>query len=114
MEDRQRSMADKSDQEEVFAPGSAIDSNLKQLAERRTDIFGIGTEETQIGKKVCDRMISQPFFLSRTVKQVMETYKHTCLFCRRVFLRPVNLNVMYVSFLKIKFNVFTFLVYCIG
>lgn len=52
MEDRQRSMADKSDQEEVFAPGSAIDSNLKQLAERRTDIFGIGTEETQIGKKI--------------------------------------------------------------
>ncbi|XP_059145516.1 splicing factor 3A subunit 1-like [Physella acuta] len=52
MEDRQRSLADKSDQEEVFAPGSAIDSNLKQLAERRTDIFGIGTEETQIGKKI--------------------------------------------------------------
>ncbi|XP_055868516.1 splicing factor 3A subunit 1-like [Biomphalaria glabrata] len=52
MEDRQRSLADKSDQEEVFAPGSAIDSNLKLLAERRTDIFGIGTEETQIGKKI--------------------------------------------------------------
>lgn len=52
MESRQRSMADKSDQEEVYAPGSAIDSNLKQLAERRTDIFGLGTEETQIGKKV--------------------------------------------------------------
>ena len=52
MEDRQRSMADKSDQEEVFAPGSAIDFNLKQIAERRTDIFGVGTEETQIGKKV--------------------------------------------------------------
>uniref|UniRef100_A0A0B7ASQ4 Splicing factor 3A subunit 1 n=1 Tax=Arion vulgaris TaxID=1028688 RepID=A0A0B7ASQ4_9EUPU len=52
MEVRQRSLADKADQEEVFAPGSAIDSNLKQLAERRTDIFGIGTEETQIGKKI--------------------------------------------------------------
>ncbi|XP_012938443.1 splicing factor 3A subunit 1 [Aplysia californica] len=52
MEDRQRSQAEKQDQEEVFAPGSAIDSNLKQLAERRTDIFGIGTEETQIGKKI--------------------------------------------------------------
>ncbi|CAG5115573.1 unnamed protein product, partial [Candidula unifasciata] len=52
MEVRQRTIADKTDQEEVFAPGSAIDSNLKQLAERRTDIFGIGTEETQIGKKI--------------------------------------------------------------
>ena len=52
MEDRHRSQAEKDREEEVFAPGSAIDSNLKQLAERRTDIFGIGTEETQIGKKV--------------------------------------------------------------
>ena len=52
MEERQRNQHDKSNEEEVFAPGSAIDSNLKQLAERRTDIFGIGTEETQIGKKV--------------------------------------------------------------
>jgi len=52
MEERQRNQHDKSNEEEVFAPGSAIDSNLKQLAERRTDIFGIGTEETQIGKKI--------------------------------------------------------------
>ena len=57
MEDRQRSQADKSGEEEVFAPGSAIDSNLKQLAERRTDIFGIGTEETQIGKKVSQESV---------------------------------------------------------
>jgi hypothetical protein len=26
----------------VFAPGQAIESSLKQLAERRTDIFGVG------------------------------------------------------------------------
>lgn len=39
-------------EEEVFAAGSAIGSSLKQLAERRTDIFGVGLEETQIGKKV--------------------------------------------------------------
>lgn len=52
MEDRHRNQHEKQDQEEVFAAGSAIDSNLKQLAERRTDIFGIGTEETQIGKKI--------------------------------------------------------------
>ena len=52
MEERQRSMAEKQEQEEVLAAGSDIDVSLKQLAERRTDIFGIGTEETQIGKKV--------------------------------------------------------------
>lgn len=32
--------------------GSAIDASLKQLAERRTDIFGVGDEETAIGKKI--------------------------------------------------------------
>ena len=26
----------------VFAPGGAIESNLKNLAERRSDIFGVG------------------------------------------------------------------------
>lgn len=39
-------------QEEVFAPGVAIESSLKHLAERRTDIFGSGTEETAIGRKI--------------------------------------------------------------
>lgn len=39
-------------QEAVFAPGTAIESSLKQLAERRTDIFGVGNEETAIGKKI--------------------------------------------------------------
>ncbi|XP_025079375.1 splicing factor 3A subunit 1-like [Pomacea canaliculata] len=52
MEDRQRSMAEKQEQEEVIAAGSDIDISLRQLAERRTDIFGVGTEETQIGKKI--------------------------------------------------------------
>ncbi|XP_076454241.1 splicing factor 3A subunit 1-like [Babylonia areolata] len=52
MEERQRSIAERQDQEEVLAAGSDIDVSLKQLAERRTDIFGIGTEETQIGKKI--------------------------------------------------------------
>jgi splicing factor 3A subunit 1 len=32
--------------------GSAIDASLKLLAERRTDIFGVGDEETAIGKKI--------------------------------------------------------------
>lgn len=39
----------------VFAPGQAIESQLKKLAERRTDIFGVGEDaahETGIGKKI--------------------------------------------------------------
>lgn len=35
-----------------FFTGSAIDASLKLLAERRTDIFGVGNEETAIGKKI--------------------------------------------------------------
>ena len=52
IEDRDRAVAEKREQEEVYAPGSAIDSSLKNMAQRRTDIFGSGAEETQIGKKV--------------------------------------------------------------
>lgn len=40
-------------EEEVFAAGGSIAENIKKLAERRTDIFGEGDVETQIGKKVC-------------------------------------------------------------
>lgn len=36
----------------VYAIGTAIEASLKQLAERRTDIFGVGDEETGIGKKL--------------------------------------------------------------
>lgn len=32
--------------------GPAIEASLKQLAERRTDIFGVADEETVIGKKL--------------------------------------------------------------
>ncbi|CAI6348140.1 unnamed protein product [Macrosiphum euphorbiae] len=39
-------------QDSVYAPGAAIEASLKQLAERRTDIFGVGVEETAIGKKI--------------------------------------------------------------
>ncbi|WAR28888.1 SF3A1-like protein [Mya arenaria] len=43
---------ERADQEEVYAAGSSIESSLKHLAERRTDIFGAGTEEAGIGKKL--------------------------------------------------------------
>lgn len=52
VEQRDRSIQEKMQQEEVYAVGSAIESSLKQLAERRTDIFGSGDEETAIGKKI--------------------------------------------------------------
>ncbi|XP_054161737.1 splicing factor 3A subunit 1-like [Oppia nitens] len=52
VEQRDRSIQEKMSQEEVYAYGSAIESSLKQLAERRTDIFGSGDEETVIGKKI--------------------------------------------------------------
>lgn len=52
IEQRDRTIAERREQEEVFAAGSAIGGNLKLLAERRTDIFGSGAEEAQIGKKV--------------------------------------------------------------
>ncbi|KAK4319739.1 hypothetical protein Pmani_009394 [Petrolisthes manimaculis] len=52
LEDRDRQMAERSNQDNVFATGDSIRSSLKQLAERRTDIFGAGDEETIIGKKI--------------------------------------------------------------
>ena len=50
-EQQQKSVEDKKQQEEVYAAGTQIGSNLKYLADYRTDIFG--QEETVIGRKVC-------------------------------------------------------------
>jgi len=52
VEQRDKVIQDRINQETVYAGGSAIDASLKQLAERRTDIFGVGNEETAIGKKI--------------------------------------------------------------
>ncbi|OON15798.1 surp module [Opisthorchis viverrini] len=52
VEQRDREIREKREQEQVYASGSLIDSSLKQLAERRTDIFGVGVDEIQIGKKL--------------------------------------------------------------
>lgn len=52
VEQRDKQITDKMNQDTVYAQGSAIDASLKLLAERRTDIFGIGDEETAIGKKI--------------------------------------------------------------
>ncbi|KPM05088.1 splicing factor 3A subunit 1-like protein [Sarcoptes scabiei] len=50
--ERDRTIQEKIQQEEVYAAGSAIESSLRNLAERRTDIFGSGDEETIIGRKI--------------------------------------------------------------
>lgn len=39
-------------EESALASGLTVSENLKQLAERRTDIFGTGDQETAIGKKI--------------------------------------------------------------
>lgn len=52
VEQRDKHTVEKITQDNVFAAGTAIEASLKQLAERRTDIFGVGDEETVIGKKL--------------------------------------------------------------
>lgn len=52
VEQRDKHTVDKLNQDNVYAIGTAIEASLKQLAERRTDIFGVGDEETGIGKKL--------------------------------------------------------------
>jgi splicing factor 3A subunit 1 len=54
LEQRDRRLMEKTHQELVYAPGSSIGDSLKQLAERRSDIFGSGAEETSIGRKIGD------------------------------------------------------------
>ncbi|XP_077165039.1 splicing factor 3A subunit 1 [Paroedura picta] len=58
LEQRDRSLREKQSDDEVYAPGLDIESSLKQLAERRTDIFGV--EETAIGKKIGEEEIQKP------------------------------------------------------
>ncbi|GAB0097393.1 splicing factor 3A subunit 1 [Sergentomyia squamirostris] len=52
VEQRDKHTVEKLNQDNVYAVGTAIEASLKQLAERRTDIFGIGDEETMIGRKL--------------------------------------------------------------
>ncbi|XP_071954810.1 splicing factor 3A subunit 1-like [Antedon mediterranea] len=52
IEQRDRQMQEKTEKHDVFAHGDAMKDHLKNLAERRTDIFGVGDVETQIGKKI--------------------------------------------------------------
>ncbi|XP_024294713.1 splicing factor 3A subunit 1 isoform X1 [Oncorhynchus tshawytscha] len=58
LEQRDRGIRERQIEDEVYAPGTDIESSLKQLAERRTDIFGV--EETAIGKKIGEEEIQKP------------------------------------------------------
>lgn len=60
VEERERSISEKVNKEEVFAPGTSIESSLKHLAERRTDIFGSGDVETAIGQKIGEEERRKP------------------------------------------------------
>ncbi|XP_048747370.2 splicing factor 3A subunit 1-like [Ostrea edulis] len=60
IKERQKVMKEKQEQEDVYAPGTSIEMSLKGLAERRTDIFGVGIEETQIGKKIGEEETKEP------------------------------------------------------
>ena len=54
IEEQKRQTEEKRNQEVNFATGVHIGSHLKNLAERRTDIFGV--EETVIGKRIGEEM----------------------------------------------------------
>jgi len=49
-DEREKQIQQKKAEDEVYAAGSDISASLRDLADRRTDIFGV--EETAIGKKV--------------------------------------------------------------
>ncbi|VDM37634.1 unnamed protein product [Toxocara canis] len=51
-EQRERELSDRNEEEPVYAPGADISKNIGKFAERRTDIFGHGAEQTVIGKKL--------------------------------------------------------------
>ena len=55
VEERDKQITARAIEDQVYAPGQAIENSLKHLAERRTDIFGVGeaaAEEAAIGKKM--------------------------------------------------------------
>lgn len=57
-ETQQRMVENAKQQDYVYAEGSQITQNLRDLADRRTDIFGSGGEETLIGKKIDEERLS--------------------------------------------------------
>ncbi|XP_057292699.1 splicing factor 3A subunit 1-like [Hydractinia symbiolongicarpus] len=56
---QEKLIEEKRQQDDVLAQGVHIGDSLKQLAERRSDIFGVGIEETFIGKKLGEEEASK-------------------------------------------------------
>ncbi|UJR14059.1 hypothetical protein I4U23_001056 [Adineta vaga] len=49
---REKEMNEQQEKDQVYEPGSFVELELKKFAERRTDIFGTGIQETIIGRKI--------------------------------------------------------------
>ena len=60
---REKELAEQQEKEHVYEPGSHVGLELKKFAERRTDIFGTGAQETIIGKKVKHFFVFYRFFI---------------------------------------------------
>uniref|UniRef100_A0A6G1SEP6 Splicing factor 3A subunit 1 n=1 Tax=Aceria tosichella TaxID=561515 RepID=A0A6G1SEP6_9ACAR len=52
LEKKEQMLQDKIKEDAVFASGSQIQDSLKNLAERRTDIFGMNEAEAEIGRRI--------------------------------------------------------------
>lgn len=57
-EQKERQIREKKEAESNYDADINIEANLRRIAERRTDIFGVGIEEAEIGKKVSDSFLS--------------------------------------------------------
>merc|ERR1711862_452448 len=63
VEERDKQITARATEEQVFAPGQSIENSLKHLAERRTDIFGVGEDAAQeagIGKRWARKIGDKP------------------------------------------------------
>ncbi|KAI0990357.1 hypothetical protein GJ496_000106 [Pomphorhynchus laevis] len=78
---KEKELRERMEQEDVYASGTSVQSELKKFAERRTDIFGEGDQETIIGKKIGEedtRADDKPIWdghsatMEKTSKKAME------------------------------------------
>lgn len=60
LEKKDQMLQERINEEAVYASGSQIQSSLKNLAERRTDIFGMNDKETAIGRRIGEEEQVQP------------------------------------------------------
>lgn len=60
LEKKDQMLQERLNEETVYASGSQIQDSLKNLAERRTDIFGMNDKETAIGRRIGEEEQAQP------------------------------------------------------